>query len=430
MCFQSPEVLLFDRRMAIEFNCPYCSAMIRVPDNAGGGKGKCPRCARRITVPKVSTKAAPKAPNPDDLFIAPESDEPVVENQDDSDVTFATASPDEFAEAAGDEFAPATVDVFAPAPRPLGQLPVEAPRRALPAGSIASKLKKKKSGGNWLIPVGFGLVLIGAVGWFVWQQYQSERLVGELTAEFAGVLELDPADVDRGLFKQSPEELKEALEQLEKSSVPFNSPYMQVLIGANKRTMEVRLNAGVQTQFYRVETQNDPALINYRKKHSFELEEYRVAELERAGTDFINDYKKVLDKSAAKSSLNDYRNSLGLTALARGLGLQVEAIYGQSPYRCVYEDREGALYFLLPPGAKGFEIRGRKFNGKVVFSGKYQVKVKGELKPPSTDKAESAIEKKKKKVKPLESLESEKGDSEEMKKEMEMDKEKEMSTDK
>lgn len=416
--------------MAIEFNCQYCSAMIRVPDNAGGGKGKCPRCARRITVPKVSTKAPPKVPGPDDLFVAPESDEPISAAPDDSDVTFATASPDEFAEAADDQFAPATIDVFSPAARPLGQLPVAAPRKALPPGSIASKLKKKKSGGSWLIPVGFGLALIGAVGWFVWQQYQSERLVGELTAEYAPVLELAAADVDRGLFKQSPDELKSVFDELEKSSVPFNSSLMQVLIGANKRTMEVRINAGVQTQFYRVDIQNDVALINYRKKHTFELEEYRVAELERAGTDFVNDYKKVLDKSAAKSTLNDYRNTLGLPALVRGLGLQVEAVYGNAPYRCVYEDREGALYFLLPAGAKGFEIRGRKYNGKVIFPGKYQVTVKGEMKAPSTENTESPAEKKKKKVKPLEPMESEKTDSDEMKKDMDMDKDKEMGKDK
>ncbi len=407
--------------MAIEFNCPYCSAMIRVPDSAGGGKGKCPRCARRITVPKVSTKSAPKVPGPDDLFGAPESDEPAPGDQDGADVTFATASPDEFAEAADDQFAPASVDVFSPAPRPLGQLPVEAPRQGLRPGSIASKLKKKKSGGSWLIPVGFGLALIGAVGWFVWQQYQSERLVGELTAEFAPVLELAAAEIDRGLFKQSPEELKSVFEELEKSSVPFNSSLMQVLIGANKRTMDVRVNAGVQTQFYRVDIQDDGALINYRKKHSFELEEHRVAELERAGTEFVNDYKKVLDKSAAKSTLNDYRNTLGLPALVRGLGLQVEAVYGNAPYRCVYEDREGALYFLLPVGAKGFEIRGRKYNGKVIFPGKYQVTVKGEMKAPSTEKTESAVDKKK--VKPLEPMESEKKDSDEMKKDMDMDKE-------
>lgn len=394
--------------------------MIRVPDNAGGGKGKCPRCARRITVPKVSTKLAPKQPAEDDIFVPPAVDEPVDETDDENDVTFAAAAPDEFPTAANDQYSSdaAPTDFFSSAPRPLGQLPVEPARRSLGPGSISSQLKRKKSGGGWMIPIVFGLAFIGIIGWFVWQQYQTERLAGDLNAEYATTLELPTVEIDRGLFRQSPDELKSALEELEKSPVPFNSVLMQVLLGANKRSMTASISAGVQTQFYRVDLQDDPAMASYRKKHSFELEEYRIEELERAATEFVNDYQKVLDKSASKSSLNDYRNSLGLPALVRGVGLQVEAIYGQAPYRCVYEDAEGALYFLLPVGAKGFEIRGRKYNGKVVFPGKYQVHVKGEIKAPAS-KADAAPSSKGKKVEPLKSREPETKDPEMMK---EMDK--------
>ena len=402
--------------MAIEFNCPYCAAMIRVPDNAGGGKGRCPRCSRRITVPKVSTKAAPKPPNPEDLLDLPGP-------EGDAEVTFATAAPADFAEATDDQFAPAPGDQFAsmpadpfvPAPRPLGQLPVEPTRQPLRPGSIASKLKRKKSGGSWTIPVGFGLVLIAAVGWFVWQQYQSERLVGELTAEFATMLELPAAEVDKGLLKQSPEELSEVLATLEKSSVPFSSKLMHVQIGANKRSLTVRLSAGLQTQFYKVETQDIAPLISYRKKHTLELEDFRLAELERAGTDFINDYKK-------KVPLSDYRNTLGIPALVRGLGLQLQAVYGNTPYPCVYEDREGALYFLLPRDAKGFEIQGRKHNGKTLFPGKYQVNVTGEMKAPTSGKTDPAPGKNKRKIEPLdEEKMKEPSDTEEMKKGMDKD---------
>ncbi len=389
--------------MAIEFNCPYCSAMIRVPDSAGGGKGKCPRCARRITVPKVSVKAAPKLDNGEgDLFAPPGFDDagppeqratkapgfapvaPAVPDDPDA-IVFASAEPEV------DPAAP--VDLFTPAPRAPGQLHVEPARQLSRPGSIASKLKRKKSGGSWLIPVGFGLVLCGAVGWFLWQQYQVERLSGELTAETASGLELPPAEINLAMFKQSPSEMKEVLAELEKAPVPISSELMRVQFSATKKAMTVRLNSGPQTEFYRVAVSDDPALINYRKNHTLKLEESREEELTRAATDFADEYQRVIDKKADKSALNPFRNSLALPALVRGLGHQVEAVYGRSAYPCVYEDRDGGLYFLLPPGAKGFEITGRKHNGRVAFAGKYQVKVTGVMKDLPKTKGDPANKK-------------------------------------
>lgn len=363
--------------MAIEFNCPYCSAVIRVPDSAGGGKGKCPRCARRITVPKVSPpKAAPK-PTGDELQLfgldeSEELTEPTAAAGDDA-VVFAAA------EVEADPSAPFDFS----APRAIGQFPVDTARKPLAAGSISSKLKKKKSGGAWLIPMVFGLALCAVVGWFVWQQYQTERLVGVLTAESAAELELPPGEVSSGMFKQSPDEVKEVLETLERSPVRQPSSLMTIQIGASKRAMTFQVTPGPQTQFYRVDTSGDQPLINFRKNRTFELEQLRADEIEQAGTAFIDAYQKMRGKKVDGKSLSDFRNSLALPALVGGLGYQVEAVAGQTPYRCVYEDRDGGLYFLMPPGIQTFEIVGRKGqDGKTQFNGKYQVNVTGEYHVP------------------------------------------------
>jgi predicted Zn finger-like uncharacterized protein len=366
--------------MAIEFNCPHCSAIIRVPDNAGGGKGKCPRCARRITVPKVSTKSEPRPPAEQlEVFAPPE------EPEDPDAVVFAAAEPD--IESTGGPADPA--DLFAPQPSTFGQFPVATPRKPLPADSVSSRLKRKKSGGAWMIPMVFGLLLCGVVGWFVWQQYQAVQLSGELAAETAEKLELPAAEISSSFFRQSPEEVKALMADLEKSPVPISSTLMRVQFGASKKGVTVRLDAGPSTSFYRVVIQDNAALINYRKNQTLQLEESREEDLSRAATSFATDFQSVRDKKADKSVLNDYRNSLALPALNRGLGHQLVAVYGQTPYPCVYEDRDGALYFLMPPGARGFEIVGRKDkDGRVVFPGKYQVKVDGEFKQPSRDKGE------------------------------------------
>ena len=374
--------------MAIEFNCPHCSAMIRVPDNAGGGKGKCPRCARRITVPKVSSKTAVKPPSDEiaGLFAEAEPDpEPSVPS-DPNEITFAAAAPEDIA----DDVPLDPAELFAPKARALGELPVEAPRQLLRPGSVASQLRRKKSSGGWMIPIGFGALLCGAVGWFVWQQSQTERLSGDLTAVTATVLDLPAVELDSSLFKQPPAELKPLLAELEKSPVRIPSALMLVQIGATKGRLSIRVNSGPQTHFFKVDTSDNPGLINYRKNHSRDLEQMRSEEVQQAGTEFITEYQRVQEKKVGPSALNDFRNSLALPALVRGVGHQLVAVYGNTPYRCVYEDRDGALYFLLPSGAKGFEIIGRKHkDGKLIFVGSYKVKVTGEIKESAGDKADA-----------------------------------------
>ncbi|MEJ7595682.1 MAG: hypothetical protein WKF77_29580, partial [Planctomycetaceae bacterium] len=39
--------------MAIEFNCPYCTATIRVPDAYAGKQGRCPKCDTKLLIPSV-----------------------------------------------------------------------------------------------------------------------------------------------------------------------------------------------------------------------------------------------------------------------------------------------------------------------------------------------------------------------------------------
>ena len=45
--------------MAIEFDCPYCTATIRVPDAFGGKQGRCPKCDTHLLVPLVVRPGSP-----------------------------------------------------------------------------------------------------------------------------------------------------------------------------------------------------------------------------------------------------------------------------------------------------------------------------------------------------------------------------------
>ena len=49
--------------MAIEFDCPYCTATIRVPDAYGGKQGRCPKCDTRLLVPLVVRPGSTTVPD-------------------------------------------------------------------------------------------------------------------------------------------------------------------------------------------------------------------------------------------------------------------------------------------------------------------------------------------------------------------------------
>lgn len=47
--------------MAIQFQCPTCDAVVKVPDSAAGKIGRCPKCDKRVQIPNVAPPAAPPA---------------------------------------------------------------------------------------------------------------------------------------------------------------------------------------------------------------------------------------------------------------------------------------------------------------------------------------------------------------------------------
>ena len=58
--------------MAIQFNCPYCTVTIQVPDNAAGKKGTCPQCGTKVLVPTPKNSPPQSAvPSPSPTFSPP-----------------------------------------------------------------------------------------------------------------------------------------------------------------------------------------------------------------------------------------------------------------------------------------------------------------------------------------------------------------------
>ena len=56
--------------MAIQFNCPYCTAAIQVPDASAGKLGRCPKCETRLRIPSIAPPE-PAAPAPPAAAVPP-----------------------------------------------------------------------------------------------------------------------------------------------------------------------------------------------------------------------------------------------------------------------------------------------------------------------------------------------------------------------
>lgn len=377
--------------MAIEFVCPYCDAQIRVPDKAAGKSGKCPRCARKLLVPRVSAvlpamtvapQPSPLTPEgpPDFATIASPPRSPAPPAGPDDEIVFAEAQPDP----------------------PLAPEPPAVNVAVLPQISpgVARKLKKRRRPLAWIVPVLFGLLLCGGVAWYFRPDLLPARVSGELAASPVSYPDLEPALIDKTLLGGSPEDANAVLTELQSQPIPLLSALMQVQLRGSPQGLQAFVTAGPDTRFYRVDLASNPSMQTWLQKHAADLEATRERQLERAGKSFVPLTKKVQAGQNPISDLVGYRDTLALPALAGGLGYHVVARHKTQLYPCVYQQSDQALYFLLPPDVREFQLEGRAVTGaRVHFPAKLPVKVSADEvsvgpretkpKPAATDEPES-----------------------------------------
>ena len=339
----SSRFLWTNDRMTIEFQCPHCSAQIRVADSAAGRKGSCPQCKAKLLVPNLPRPAA----------------------LDPTDSSRGSTPMPANAEPLPAEAAPVPlfdVAIGEPAGRPVSI-----------ARQVRQKRRASRSKGKYVMPTICGLLLAAVAVWYTWQGEPS--LSGKLAAAPIQEPELAPGMIPKSLFDLSPELVADALADLEKHPARLNSDIMEVTLRGAKQGLQVQLREGVSTRFFRVNPLQNPALRAWLQKNVTRLDEAREAELAAGGKKFLNAVERQVRHKEPVKEISAYRNSVGLAALVRGTGYAVEAVCGNVMYWCVYEDSEGGLYFLLPKSTQTFEIQGRPIRGQTLFPGRFEVAV-------------------------------------------------------
>ncbi len=410
--------------MALEFNCPYCRATIRVPDNAAGKRGRCPNCATRLTVPKRGQiqQTAEELPLPGLAglaakipIIAPPNDEVVFEEFDPAraagiDLQLQASLPP------GDIALP---DFGGPTPA-LPEMPVfPTAARQLPDAVLTHRRSRRGTpAGAW----GLLVVLLagggGAAGTIYWIQ-QSSQLIGQFEAQTVEDT-LPITTVPRSLVELSPDDAEVVLDHLRKNprSLASRVGLATINFDGDRRGLLVTVLPGSATAVYRVEILSDQKLQNFLRSHAQDYERIRRDHLSKSVNKMFLAIKPETESTAhqpAATDLQEFRDSVGFTASVQGLGYFVAAAYHQQMYPCVHEDDE-ALYFLLPRDADRFQIRGNPARrDEAHFPGVYDVTVTGSVKlRPHEDLKLKPVTKKTKKTESDEESMSEDNDEAEM----------------
>ncbi len=337
--------------MTIQFDCPYCTSTLKVPDATAGKQGDCPRCGTKLVIPNPLAEGA-QGPSgaPAENVIPPPAPQPPVES---------TPTPEQSAVQAEDSA------VESAESRPSTSMT-----------SIYLRKRRSSSLGGFLLFLFFFGLMLGAAGYFYW--FYGPRLEGHLVA---ARMNSETAKLEQRLQSSGLELSDDFIQAVNQNlkAVPrrVQSDLMEMLFyGPQKGGLNIRLKPGAKTELVRVDLTGDPALMEYISKKGVELDQPRLAEFQNELKQFYIDWHQFVETGEAMPDLLNYRNKVGLNSMMGGLGYHIEARVNNKIYPCVHDDFQGGLYFLVPKGTLQFNILGRKLeNGWTPFPGKYVVQV-------------------------------------------------------
>lgn len=262
---------------------------------------------------------------------------------------------------------PSPFEGLSPGTAPLASPPPEdefptfdfagTPPPALTPVTTARKTPSTRGSVGWVIPVLLVAVLAGG---FVYQKIRNQpvyqgQLVGERVSpgqEVAVIVRWDTIGTD-------PQTQQAVIEYFGRRPAVMINSLMEMRFGALPGGLEIRFSPGQSADLVRV---NPHQILDIKK-----LNLQEAAGWDQLRKTELNAFAAELCRSAAQAQLSDvaveglprYGRPLGINAMVRGLGYHVEAVHDRIRYPCVMEDKEGWLFFLVPDGARQFEVRER-----------------------------------------------------------------------
>lgn len=373
--------------MAIEFDCPRCSATIRVPDAYSGRQGRCPQCNERLLVPLVAvpevvpqvamlpptplTAQAPAAV-PGVAFAVP----PVVAAQGAVSAGAAGAVP---------QMPPESNPPVA-AHGPMASVPAAAGPAAAMGGISGTPATARRGRGkprfNRRRPSRALVIGIPVIGFLLLLAILSLTIPGgpELQGELRGRLLAEkslPRTVvawsDVGVSAEQQQILQSALTE---NPETFSSELLVCRVLGTPAGLEIQLTAATGARWCTVNPHEagQKALALWLKQQRVRLGEQRRSEMTQTLSAWCQDKLRQIGGESIAIDAAGARDNGVLNATVDSLGFSVQARAGKRLVRAAAEDEAGWLYFCVPADTQTLVVEGRSHGTMgLLFPGRYDV---------------------------------------------------------
>ncbi|MEW4489113.1 hypothetical protein AB1L42_13615 [Thalassoglobus sp. JC818] len=352
--------------MAIQFHCPYCTATVRVRDDAAGKVGQCPKCGSRVRVPapQANPPASPEAVDPsladtDEFEVYDPDSAPLPESQKKSSRSAGAPEPTDPLLKTTTEFNLSEPSSASPPENATDSFQFGSSEPSSMRSSLPRRRRKRRLG-MLLPPLFFGglLVLLGVFYSLQTQPVFTGTISGErLPADHILRMELKADD-----FSIPQQRFNTVLEQLRETPTTVRSNLVVLDLVADGDKLRMTLSPGRQAEFVKARLLSLADIDTFYQDQFRELEQQRFQELKASINRMFEEWSDP-QASSQNALLPEYRQAVVYNTFVSGLGRICHAVQEQTAYPCVYESQSGDFYFLVPIGTESFTIRERKTAG-------------------------------------------------------------------
>jgi len=388
-----------DAAMAIEFDCPYCTTSIRVPDSAGGKRGTCPRCKSKIIVPKVKAggqkskgnsaaaggdtkpKSPAKTQSLKERFLE-EPDFSGFEHVPDGDSEAQAERPDAFAAESphAEPFPTAPVADSEAAPgvdASVEPSPVNPATAVTPVSRALKRRQRRRRALAIWVPIICGVLLVGGAALFM-LVLSKQSLKGTLDGVAASQDELKPRKLHPPTVNADDDEVAAVLRRL--SIHQRFKRYTVTAVPEEKPTsLLVRVHETRNKRFFRVDLSQSPPLLAFLRKEGDRLDKPRRDEFDTARKRFFKEAVEIVNSGGVlpENRLQQFQNRVLTNLFVGEAGYHLLASVDGTAYPCASQQGD-ILYYLLPKDTKSFILRGRPMpSGNRMLDAYYLVEVSG-----------------------------------------------------
>lgn len=377
--------------MAILFSCPYCTASVKVPDQAAGKVGACPKCGTKIRVPIVgppasslSTPQSPRtverlepanAPHPHVVATAP-SPLPDTTQFPVSVVPSEPHYPDLFtapppvavpfqpAEAAKTVTPTADPFDFSSVAMSVGPAATSSETSALQRAAPRKKtIPSKRISGKVLALL--AVVLLVAAGIGVWIKIQNlpvyqGAVVGKRVPSGQTITVTVPwasIEIPGGVQTQ-------VIEYFKRHQTSLANNLLKIDLNASPQGLTVRFATTEDSILVSVDPQQIPDIKTLIAENQTAWEAARERELKQFAQELCTHVAKAQTTGTRVESVSTYRDTVALNALVHGLGRHCVCIANKTTHPCVFEDQQGILHFAVPEQVKEIIVVEKTVEGR------------------------------------------------------------------